>query len=215
MEGFTIFPRKLRQYTGAPSEVNIEQPLVVVIETPTSLQFTKAVLLHEFGHTKREYPTIWELLETTSSSHVVRQVDLEQILVASNPFSNNSNADPFREYVAQQFARRFLPRDAKAVEALQLANLRSKVEEGLPNSFFLRLFLQITGELSNTTFPGIESDSMSTAIADSIRNNDFREYVRQTISEFLRNPTSPLSRIGDRTEQVLGEVDRALSAYGL
>ncbi len=216
LEGFTLLPRKLRQYTGAPSEVDTEQPLVVVIETPTSLRLTKAVLFHELGHARRDYPTIWELLETTSDRRFITQVDAEQIFVGWNPFSNASNADPFREDVAQQFARRCLPQDAEELDVLQLASLRNRAEEGAHrNNFFLRLFLRIRGELSGTTFPGIEGDSVSAAIAGSIRSNDFHEYVKKTISEFLRNTASPLAPLGDRAEQILDEIDKALSAYDL
>jgi hypothetical protein len=214
-EAFTITPRKPRQYAGAPSEVDYEQPLVVVIETPTSMQFTKAFLLHEFGHAKEDYPTIWELLETTSIYPVVRQIEAEQLLwIGWNPFCNTHNADPFREYVAQTLAIRYVPEDAKAIEARQLADLRGKADEGLhKNNFFLHLFLRIVGELSGTTFPGVEGDSASSAIVQSICRNDFQGYARQTITEILGNRASPLASLRVHLEQVLKEVNRTLRDF--
>jgi len=126
LEGFTLVPRKLKSYRGAPRKAVVEQPLVVVMDTPISLQYTKALLLHEVGHSRKDYPTIWELLEVTSNRRLITQVDSEQIFVGRNAFSNASNADPFREDVAQQFARRLLPQGAATFDALQLANLREK-----------------------------------------------------------------------------------------
>jgi hypothetical protein len=216
LEAFTLVPRKLRQYTGTPTGVNVERPLVVVIETDTSLRLTKALLLHEFGHARKDYPTLWELLETTTYRQFIIQVDVEQSLRGWNPFSNFNNEDPFREFVAQEFARRYLAQDAAEFEMSQLASLRSKAEEGQHHdNYFLRLYLQIRAELSGNTFPEVDLDSVSSAIADSIRMINFREYVRLTISEMLSNASSPLEPLRDRTEQVLEEIDKALSGYGL
>jgi hypothetical protein len=116
--------------------------------------------------------------------------------------------------VAQQFARRYLPQDADAFEAPQLASLRAQVNEGLhQNNFFLRLYLGIRSELSGTTFPGIQGNALSIAIADSIRRNDFREYARQTIGEMLTNASSPLALLGDHAEQILQEVDKTIEDF--
>jgi hypothetical protein len=74
LEAFTLMPRKLRQYAGAPAEVDRKQPLVGVIETDTSLRLTKALLLHEFGHARKDYPRVWELLESTSDKRFISQI---------------------------------------------------------------------------------------------------------------------------------------------
>jgi hypothetical protein len=211
-EAITVPPRKLKQYRGAPNEVNEQYPLVVVFETPTSLRFQKAVLLHEFGHARKDYPTIWELLEATSYHDEIWRAENENLLQTGwNPFGNNTNADPFREYVADQLAARYLPQDVKAIEELQLASLRKKAEEGIPQrNFFLQLFLRIVGELSGATFPDVHADSASISIVRCIRRNDFQGYVIQIVSELLHNGSSPLSILGEKAGQVTEEITRAL-----
>jgi len=216
-EAITVPPRKLKQCRGAPNEVNEQYPLVVVFETPTSLRFPKAVLLHEFGHARKDYPTIWELLEATSYHCEIRRAENENLLQTGwNPFGNNTNADPFREHVAQQLAARYLPQDAQAIEEQQLESLRRQAEEGLSQTnFFLNLFLRIVGELTGTTFPNVQADSSSSSIVRCIRQNDFQGYVTETITELLNNKASPLAILRKKTEQIIEDVNKALRDYDL
>jgi len=211
-EAVTVPPRKLKQYRGAPNEVNEQYPLVVVFETPTSLRLPKAVLLHEFGHARKDYPTIWELLVATSYYAEIQRTENERLLQISwNPFGNSANADPFREYVANQFAAKYFPRHVRAIEELQLASLRKQAEEQLPErNFFLQLFLRIVGELSGVTFPNVHADYASSSIVSCIRRKDFQGYVIQTVTELLHDGSSPLSILGEKAGQITEEVAGAL-----
>jgi hypothetical protein len=106
--GITLYPRHLCRWPLITKQAVPKYPLVVVIDTEDSANYLKAVLLHELGHAKRDYPAIWDLLKETQQYAIIEKADDPS---SRNPFSTSldpDNDDPFIEYVADEFARKCL-----------------------------------------------------------------------------------------------------------
>ena len=126
-----------------------------------------------------------------------------------NPFSSTlENCDPFREYVADTFARKYVPHEVEELEALRMASLRDALKNSRSRSFFFELYAEILSSLNHEPLPGIESGSRSASIANCIERKDFPEYVKEVVTEMISCGSSPLNPLRDRLDDILSQSSR-------
>jgi hypothetical protein len=205
----TLSTRLLFQCEGAPEGVAPGYPLVLVLDTDISNRMPRSVLLHEFGHVKRDYPTIWQILEKTNSFRIIQELEIQHTLDSGgqpNFFTSTlGNRDPFREYVADELARKYVPQEVEEIAALRMVSLRDGLKSERARSFFLELYAKIISSLNNAPLPGIEPDSVSASIADCIKREDFPDYVRRVVTEMISCGSSPLNPLRDRLDDIVSQ----------
>jgi len=209
----------LLQWEGAPESVDVRYPLVLVLDTDISNRMPRSVLLHEFGHAKYDYPTIWEILEKNDYIDAIKALEIQHILDSGGPpnlfCSTFDNRDPFREYVADAFARKYVPNEVEELEALQMASLRTVLKNAGSRSFFFVLYAKILSSLNHEPLPGIEPDSNSASIANCIQRKDFPEYVKKVVIEMISCGFSPLNPLRDKLNDILFQSTKALQQFSL
>jgi hypothetical protein len=210
----TLSTRHLLQCKGAPESVDVKYPLVLVLDTGICNRMPRSVLLHEFGHARHDYPTVWEILEKTNSFSMIQGLEIQHMLDSGgqpNPFSSTlDNRDPFREYVADTFASKYVPNEVEELEAIQMASLRDALKNTRSRNFFLELYAKILSSLNHEPMPCIESDSSSASIANCIERKDFPEYVKEVVTEMISCGSSPLNPLRDRLDDIVSQSRRAV-----
>ena len=206
-----LSPRKLKQFEGAPSEVNYELPLILMKDTQTTDSVLKATFLHECGHAKRDYPTISEILAETDYGNQITGLEIEYCLRYDwNPFSNQNSWDPFREYVARETARKYFPIEVDERESKLSISLRDRLSQLSSVGFFLGLYAKVICDLDGLSLPKIRPDSTSASIADAIRRGDYYRYVMQVIGAMFTDDLSPFRELRAKRQQILEQAQQAL-----
>jgi len=214
VSAMTVFPRNLPE--AIAHSIGSKYPLIVVIDTSNTNAYTKAVLLHEFGHAKRDYPTIWDLLQKTEYAREINSIEMQGILNDEsnwNPFGNTKSEDPFMEFVAEEFSMRYVPLEAKAMQSLRIAShITELAMNPSPRIFCLELYLKIRSQLMGVKFPTVTQDKVSRSIAEKILNNDFPSYSREVITALFTDRSSRFCKLNVKC--IIEQTNVALHDFG-